>query len=71
MKNQHEVEKLAYAMTRQRYSGNDAGQFMSKNHISPDYRHFIWTNDRNISLCLCGTYSVFNIYEQGMGKYWK
>ncbi len=46
-------------------------QFMSKNHISPDYRHFIWTNDRNISLCLCGTYSVFNIYEQGMGKYWK
>ena len=32
---------------------------------------FIWTNDRNISLCLCGTYSVFNIYEQGMGKYWK
>ena len=51
--------------------GNDAGQFMSKNHISPDYRHFIWTNDRNISLCLCGTYSVFNIYEQGMGKYWK
>lgn len=51
--------------------GNHAGQFVYENHVCTNYGNSIWKNDRNLSLHLGCTNSIFHDVKSGMGTDWK